>query len=37
VVPAQLKDDKPHAIRVRFAGTHTGLTGTPKLIRCPAE
>ena len=33
-VPGELKDGKPHSISVRISGTITGLTGTPKQIRC---
>lgn len=36
-LPAQLKDGKPHSIRVRFAGTNTDLGNTPKEITCNAQ
>lgn len=36
-VPARLKDGKPHAIRVRIAGTQFGLSDTPKEVLCPPE
>ena len=33
-VPPSLKDGKAHAIRLKFAGTNTELTSTPKTITC---
>lgn len=36
-LPPQLKDGKPHEIRIRFAGTNIDLQGTPLQIRCEAE
>jgi alginate O-acetyltransferase complex protein AlgJ len=36
-LPPQLKDGKPHEIRVRFAGTSIDLQGTPLQIKCEAE
>ena len=34
IVPPSLKDGKPHNIRMKFAGTKTDLTSTPKTITC---
>jgi hypothetical protein len=34
-VPASLKDGQTHSITVKFSGTSTNLTGTPKTIHCP--
>jgi hypothetical protein len=36
-LPAQVKDGKPHEIRIRFAGTNLDLEGTPLQIRCESE
>lgn len=33
-IPPSLKDGKPHAIRMKFAGTNTELTSTPRTITC---
>jgi len=37
VVPPFLKDEKPHAIRMKFAGTNIDLTSTPRQITCTFE
>jgi subtilisin-like proprotein convertase family protein len=34
-VPASLKDGQTHSITVKFSGTSTSLSGTPKSIHCP--
>ena len=34
-VPASLKNGQPHSINVKFSGTSTNLSGTPKSITCP--
>jgi Pro-kumamolisin, activation domain/Subtilase family len=34
-VPASLKNGQPHSIQVKFSGTSTNLSGTPKSITCP--
>jgi glycosyltransferase involved in cell wall biosynthesis/SAM-dependent methyltransferase len=36
-VPAQLKDGKPHSIRVRISGTNYDLIATPKEINCKGD
>ncbi len=36
-VPPKLKDNKPHAIRVKVAGTTYTLTHSPKAIQCPLQ
>jgi lysophospholipase L1-like esterase len=36
-IPARLKDDKPHTIRAKIAGTETPLTNTAQQIRCPLK
>jgi hypothetical protein len=36
-VPARLKDGRPHAIRLKVAGTEIKLNGTPKLLDCGPE
>ena len=33
-VPASLKNGQPHSIGVKFSGTATSLSGTPKTINC---
>jgi len=37
LLPARLKDGKPHEIRIRFAGTNVDLSGTPLQIQCAPE
>lgn len=32
--PPQLKDGKPHVIRMKFAGTNVELTNGPKELNC---
>jgi hypothetical protein len=32
--PPQLKDEKPHSIKMKFAGTEVELQFTPKVINC---
>src|SRR5262249_24783730 len=34
-VPASLKNGQQHSILVRFSGTNTGLTNSPRTITCP--
>ena len=34
-VPANLKNGQPHSITVKFSGTTTDLSSTPKTITCP--
>jgi Putative Ig domain/Matrixin/Ig-like domain from next to BRCA1 gene len=34
-VPPSLKDGKAHSIQVKFSGTSTSLSNTPKTITCP--
>lgn len=36
-VPPQLKDGKPHVIRMKFAGTNVELAHTSREIKCDAE
>jgi hypothetical protein len=33
-VPSSLKDGQPHSIQVRFSGTSTALSNSPKTINC---
>ena len=33
--PASLKNGQPHSINVRFSGSATGLTSSPRSITCP--
>lgn len=37
IVPPQLKDARPHMIRMKYAGTSTDLAHTPKQINCSPE
>jgi hypothetical protein len=36
-LPPSLKDGKPHAIRIKYAGTSMDLGNTPKEIKCAPE
>jgi hypothetical protein len=35
--PSELKDGRPHSIRMKFAGTEIDLNNTPKLLTCALE
>jgi hypothetical protein len=37
LLPPHTKDSKPHAIRLRYAGTSIDLGNTPKEIKCTFE
>ena len=34
-LPANLKNNQPHSITVKYSGTQTNLTSTPRTINCP--